>query len=245
MLSALVSFFDRKVYPGFRIPNNEIVIDIGSGDKPFWRGDVFYDDLSQSDSQRISTSQAIHDLGLFVNGIVEKTPFKDKAFDFSFCAHLLEHIENPELAIKEITRISKKGYIEVPNGLHESIAPYRSHLWFVYLNGKKLIFVRKSKKMSDILIENGKDYHYLLYRMKEPFIRLNWEKNIEYEIINDIKKSDKFRSKDERRIKSFDRTQDLYIRAQGLYIVLVKILRIVFYRKNDKANLERLIRSEH
>ncbi|RJQ27593.1 class I SAM-dependent methyltransferase [Candidatus Parcubacteria bacterium] len=233
----MIYFFKRKISPGFKVNKKDLVIDIGSGDKPFWRGDVFFDDLGQSDNQRISASKVINDLGVFVNGVIEKAPFKDKAFDFSFCAHLLEHTERPELAIKELERISKKGYIEVPNGLHESIAPYRSHLWFIYLSGKKLVFVRKSKKMSDTLINNGKSYRYLLYLMIDPFIRLHWKNNIEYEIIDDLKKLEKFYPKNEKHIKSFSNTQ-------GIYLVIIKILRKLFYQEKDHANLMKLIRPQ-
>lgn len=37
-----------------------------------------------------------------------KTPFGDKSFDFVLTSHVLEHVYNPELAIKEWARIAKK-----------------------------------------------------------------------------------------------------------------------------------------
>lgn len=232
----MIYFLKRKISPGFKINKKDLVIDIGSGDKPFWRGDVFYDDIGQSDNHRISASKVINDLGVFVNGVIEKAPFKNKAFDFSFCAHLLEHTERPDLAIKELERISKKGYIEVPNGLHESIAPYRSHLWFIYLSGKKLVFVRKSKKMSEVLINNGLPHKYLLYLMRDPFIRLYWKNNIEYEIIDGLKKSEKFYPKKEKHIKSFNNTQ-------GIYLMIVRLLRKIFYTKKSNDKMMQLIHS--
>ncbi|HXT85222.1 MAG TPA: methyltransferase domain-containing protein, partial [Verrucomicrobiae bacterium] len=98
----LTDFIDRKIIPGFKIKKQDLVIDIGSGDKPFWRGDVFLDNLNLDNKQRITGKDIIHNLGTFVNGDITKTKFKNKTFDFSFCSHLLEHVEHPDLAIKEI-----------------------------------------------------------------------------------------------------------------------------------------------
>lgn len=40
--SSIIYFIKRKVVPGCRIGKNDIMIDIGSGDKPFWRANVFF-----------------------------------------------------------------------------------------------------------------------------------------------------------------------------------------------------------
>jgi 2-polyprenyl-3-methyl-5-hydroxy-6-metoxy-1,4-benzoquinol methylase len=43
-------------------------------------------------------------------------PFKDKTFDLVFCCEVLEHLEDPQRALKEILRISSKYCIlSVPN----------------------------------------------------------------------------------------------------------------------------------
>ena len=44
-------------------------------------------------------------------------PFGDKEFDFVIASHVIEHTEDPEFFIKELQRISTKGYIEVPTTL--------------------------------------------------------------------------------------------------------------------------------
>ena len=36
-------------------------------------------------------------------------PFEDNSFDFFICSHVLEHVENDDLAISELFRITKKG----------------------------------------------------------------------------------------------------------------------------------------
>lgn len=69
----LLDFFNRKILPGFKNRKNDLAIDIGWGDKPSWRGDVFFDNLQLDNKQRISGSDTIHDLGLFVDGDITKT----------------------------------------------------------------------------------------------------------------------------------------------------------------------------
>ena len=41
-------------------------------------------------------------------------PFKDNEFDFVIASHVLEHVEDFKFFIKELERVSKKGYIELP-----------------------------------------------------------------------------------------------------------------------------------
>lgn len=230
-------FFESKVYPGFKIKKGELVVDLGSGDKPFWRADVFLDKLSLGDEQRFSSSGTISDLGLFVDADLTKTPFKNKAFDFSFCSHVLEHVEKPELVIKEIVRISKQGYIEIPDGIIEVMSPYQSHLWFVFLSNNELVFLRQSKKIHEVLVKNGSKYSYLAKFIREPFIRIYWKKNIKYKVVDDLKVSEKF-------ISLYDgrHTQPKYI--QRTYLTLIKLLRIVFYKKKEyKILKERVFRN--
>ena len=59
IFSNIIYFYKRKIQPGFRIKKDAIVIDIGSGDKPFWRADVFVDDLSLGNVQRASETKTI------------------------------------------------------------------------------------------------------------------------------------------------------------------------------------------
>ena len=56
----VIYFLKRKFFPGLKIGKNDLVIDIGSGDKPFWRADVFFDDLSLNNNQRISGKETVH-----------------------------------------------------------------------------------------------------------------------------------------------------------------------------------------
>lgn len=230
----VIHFFKRKIYPGFKIGKSDMVIDIGSGDKPFWRADVFFDDLSLNNNQRISGKGTIHNIGTFVDGNILRSPFKNKAFDFSFASHLLEHVERPDLAINEIVRISKRGYLEVPSYLLECISPFHSHLWYVVEENRKLFFLRKSKQMHRISLKNEKNYKYLFKKISNPFIRIYWEKNIAYEVISDIKQGEEFiaSKRQDGKTKKF---------SISFYIIFVKIMRLIFLSyKNTMVDMRKL-----
>ena len=220
ILRKIIYFYRRKIAPGFKVGKDALVVDLGSGDKPFWRGDVFLDDLALGDNQRVTHTGVVKDFGLFVDGSLPHTPFKDKAFDFSFCSHLLEHVPDPAAAINEIMRISKAGYIEVPNGILDTIAPFHSHLWFVYLNGSKLVFVRKSKKMHSVLSHNGKKFIPVAEKIKDPFIRFYWKDKIDYEIVNELGPAQSFSPIDEKHQAP----------SSAPYRTLAKLLRRLFYK---------------
>ncbi len=52
----------------------------------------------------------------FLQGSVYEVPFDDESFDISVCTEVLEHLESPEKAIKELLRVSRKAVIfTVPN----------------------------------------------------------------------------------------------------------------------------------
>lgn len=219
-------FIKGKIQPGFIPKKDDLVIDLGCGDKPFWRADIYLDKLSLSNEQRFSSSNVIKNLGVFIDSDITKTPFKNKVFNFSFCSHVLEHVERPDLAIKKIVRISRMGYIEVPDGIIEMLFPFHSHLWFIYLQNNELVFVRKSKTWHQILWNNGKKYRHLLRFSKEPFIRLYWEKSIKFRVIDNLKKSEKWTATNNNRFIQIPS-------IQRLYLTVVKILRVLFYKEKQ------------
>jgi len=46
-------------------------------------------------------------------------PYPDKYFDFSFCSHVLEDVRDPLAVLREISRVSRAGYIETPSRARE------------------------------------------------------------------------------------------------------------------------------
>lgn len=194
---SFVSFLRRKVFIK-NISRDDLVLDVGSGDKPFWRADVIVDKYLEDDKQRASGSIIFDKRKLFVKTDVENLPFKDKAFDFVFCSHLLEHVENPAKAIKEITRVGKRGYLEVPRAFLDFLEPFSSHLWLCELEGEALVFKRREKERGFYLKSVEKFakhffaiplFQYLLAKnLAIGFICLYWERRINFKIEQSEKK---------------------------------------------------------
>lgn len=161
-----MAFFFRKL----RLPicSSDLVIDIGSGGDPHPRADVIVDRSVGGASERTagfrrSAPTVIADIGFL--------PFRDRAFDFSICAHVLEHVEDPALAAKEISRISKAGYVETPSDIHERLFPIGWHRWFVRLEDDLLHFEAKETPFLD---EQIGDYFRTRWGTDRPLMRFVW-----------------------------------------------------------------------
>ena len=46
----------------------------------------------------------------FIQILDKKLPFKDKEFDYVIASHVIEHVDDFEFFIKELERISTRGY---------------------------------------------------------------------------------------------------------------------------------------
>ena len=192
IIYSINSFFNRKVFIK-KINSADLVLDVGSGDKPLWRADVIVDKYLDDDQQRHSGAMVYDKRKIFIEADVENLPFKDKVFDFVFCAHLLEHVENPDKAIKELTRVAKRGYIEVPYAIVDLLKPFPPHLWFCDYKDDILFFKQKEKTRNFFLehtekfgkvIFNNAYFQYLLAKYIDAvFIRLYWEKTVRYKVI--------------------------------------------------------------
>ena len=120
-----------------------LVLDIGSGHNPHKRADVIVDRyLTDEDNVagRSGRAAKIPDSKLFVLADGNALPFRDGAFDFSICSHVLEHIPSIDTFCTELNRVASAGYIETPSKCAELIrhAPY--HIWFVSAKENRLIF---------------------------------------------------------------------------------------------------------
>lgn len=49
----------------------------------------------------------------------QQIPHNDKFFDFCYCRHTLEDIQNPGFAFQDMVRCSRRGYVETPSPLIE------------------------------------------------------------------------------------------------------------------------------
>ena len=105
----------------------------------------------------------------FVQILGKNLPFDDKEFDFVIASHVLEHVEDLEFFIKEIERISAKGYIELPSRL-----------------GDNLVFENKNDQIEPFITVSTAKLFEKIFR--ESFvIELAWEEKINYKIDNLIR----------------------------------------------------------
>jgi hypothetical protein len=56
---------------------------------------------------------------------------------------------DPAAVIDELVRVSKAGYIEVPEASSAKILDFPSHLWWVRLEGETLVFTAKQERFHD------------------------------------------------------------------------------------------------
>jgi len=130
------------------------MLDVGCGDKPHWRADVLVDRFPDDGhaSQRNSGGAVVSVAPLF-EASLESLPFRDASFDYVYCSHVLEHVENPTAALAEMQRVGKAGYIEVPFVGIQKIYDQESHLWMCDQSGRELIFTAKDRAVFDHDIE--------------------------------------------------------------------------------------------
>ena len=88
------------------VNKNDLVLEIGSGGNPYFRSNILCDADHRNEDhfQELVTDRPL------VVAYGENLPFKDNAFDFAIASYVFEHSRNPELFIKELGRVAKKGF---------------------------------------------------------------------------------------------------------------------------------------
>ena len=110
-------------------------------------------------------------------------PFKDDEFDFVIASHVMEHVEDVELFIAELERISKKGYIELPTKLEDNLVfeNKKDHIWHMEFDdiNFKLLISKKIQFLEPILTVSA--IQKLRKNFKDSFVlELYWEDKIDF-----------------------------------------------------------------
>jgi len=187
-------FFDFNIKPGDR------VLDIGSGNVPFPFA-THLADISISDDSygragcpfKILNGKEVYECD------IENLPFQNDEFDFVYCSHVLEHVENPDKACRELMRVSKRGFIETPTWAKDFMfdtAKVSNHKWGVECEGSTLIFREYSQKQIDGLgcdllrsmscsptNDREKALNALVHLRADRFnTMLMWDRQFDYEV---------------------------------------------------------------
>jgi SAM-dependent methyltransferase len=150
-----MKIFKRRnfIFQEVKEQQNKLILDVGSGSNP--RSDATHlCDLHVSSNNEREGNLLI-DNRPFIRCSVEYLPFKEDAFAFAYASHVLEHTLHPNLALAEITRVAKTGYIESPTYLAEIIYGWSFHNCAVDFKNGKILFYRNPSSQKII------DMHYI------------------------------------------------------------------------------------
>jgi len=124
----------------------------------------------------------------------KKLPFKDKEFDFVISSHVIEHVEDFEFFIKELERISSKGYIELPSRLGDNLVFENKtdhKWWFLYDDIKNILLASKKNQLLDPFITVSLAKNLEIIFRESLVIEIYWENKIDYKIDHNINFEDK------------------------------------------------------
>lgn len=144
-----------------RLGADDLVLDVGGWAKPLARADWVLDLLPYE-------TRGLYDYDRDANEPKERFtadtwvardicdrepwPFKDTQFDFAVCSHTLEDVRDPIWVCRELQRVARAGYIEVPSRLEEQAfgiqGPWTGwghHHWLVDVHTDGLDFIFKHR----------------------------------------------------------------------------------------------------
>ncbi len=188
-LDVAVSSFRRYLADAALGPihKSDLVLDIGSGDRPHPRADIICDRYEESWER---TASLLRDRPL-VLGDITALPFADKSIDFIFCQHVMEHMPIPGDALKELERVGKRGIVRTPSPLAEKFYARDVHRWLVSAetdsDGNLIVFRQKNDAITDqelttALGGDAKFWHYfgkMISKMETTYV---WDDKIRYRV---------------------------------------------------------------
>ena len=117
-------------------------------------------------------------------------PFKNKEFDFVISSHVIEHVEDFEFFVKELERISSKGYIELPSRLGDNLVfeNENDHIWWFRFDdvSNTIVASKKNQLIEPFITVSTAKLFEKIFR-DSLVIELAWEEKIEYEIDKQIR----------------------------------------------------------
>lgn len=105
-----------------------------------------------------------------VSGVAEKLPFEDNSFDFVNMSEVIEHVEDPEIALQEVYRVLRplgQAYLSVPARFGVRDPHYK--MYFVNLMPRPManFYIRVLGKQRDCGygagLQNLDEMHYFTY----------------------------------------------------------------------------------
>ena len=116
----------------------------------------------------------------------KKLPFDDKEFDFVITSHVIEHVEDVIFFIKELQRISVKGYIELPTILEDNLVfeNKNDHIWQMEFDDiDHQLLIRKRVQYLEPVLTVSTAKKLSKYFRQSLVLELFWENSIEFKFI--------------------------------------------------------------
>jgi SAM-dependent methyltransferase len=193
LVQSLRVFHERRI--ALPVGDDALVLDVGSGDKPSWRADVLLDRYLGAEyaAQRSGRGRARITRPLF-NADASAMPFADGTFDYTICSNLLEHVVDPGAVLRELVRVSRAGYIEVPEASSAKIVDFPSHIWWCRLDRgtepPTLVLTAKDRpdfdpEIADYLRRSGVERRVeavLNSRFEHRVIMLHWSGDVPHRV---------------------------------------------------------------
>ena len=169
------SIHDRELASRTKIYTKGRLIDIGCGTKPYQELVAPY----ITEHIGVDHEKTLHEqsnIDLF--GTAYEIPSADNSFDSALCTAVLEHLEEPELALKECHRVLKPEGVAIYSvpfiwHLHEEPRDfYRfSKYGLKYLFEKTGFEIIEIKALSGFWVTFGQLFVYNLYRLDRGIVR--------------------------------------------------------------------------
>jgi SAM-dependent methyltransferase len=129
------------------------ILDIGAGHNPY-QGVTHLLEIDVGEGrERGMQALCVPQSSVLTIGDVGALPYKTGSFDFVYASHVLEHVDDPAAACREIMRVGTAGYVETPSpfleqglAMQDTQSPEQwIHKWFVFVtDGNRLVFEPKT-----------------------------------------------------------------------------------------------------
>lgn len=189
LTEAFPSLILERMVDALDISPNERVLDIGGGGAPLPRADVVVDRYLAAVADRDNLQATVD--SRWLAGDVQALPFVDHTFDFAYCAHVLEHVNDPGRACEELMRVARRGYIETPRRLTEMLHGHPTHRWLVDVIDGVLVFERRmfiesplhNVMLAHALTDEKIFQAYLVEQRHLSCVQFEWSGRFEYAVI--------------------------------------------------------------